>query len=288
MPALPAKPRPAAPAQPVKGKFLRGGVTAAAAQRVGIYGGAGLGKTSLAIRAPGPVLVLDLDNSLPALAITDDAAKQVEVVSGVSCWSELRAAVQDKSLWSGIKTMVIDSLTPAQDWCDAWTVVNVKTEHGAAVPSEGGLEGYGFGKGYRHSFDTFLCLLSDLDQHIREGRNVVLVMHLDDRAKVPNPEGAEFLQYQPRLQAYASANIRLRVMEWLDHLLCLRLDTEVQKSQNKLGPGKAVSSGSRTLYPTSAAVHLAKSRSLAQPIVYTHGGNELWTALFPDSTPVAP
>jgi len=52
------------------------------------------------------------------------------------------------------------------------------------------LEDYGFGKGCQHVYETFLPLLSDLDQHVRAGRNVALILH-DCTATVPNPKGED-------------------------------------------------------------------------------------------------
>src|SRR5690606_41783294 len=51
---------------------------------------------------------------------------------------------------------------------------------------KGGVEGYGFGKGYTHVYDTFLHLLAELDRHVREGRNVIGIAH-ECTANVPNP-----------------------------------------------------------------------------------------------------
>jgi len=73
------------------------------------------------------------------------------------------------------------------------------------------LEDYGFGKGCQHVYETFLPLLSDLDQHVRAGRNVALILH-DCTATVPNPKGEDYIRWEPRLQSPASgkASIRLR------------------------------------------------------------------------------
>ena len=68
--------------------------------------------------------------------------------------------------------------------------------------------------------------------------------------------------------------MRLTVKEWLDHLLCIRFDIAVNAN------GKASGNGSRTIYPVESPVHMAKSRSLKDPIEYVEGSAELWNQLF--------
>lgn len=269
----PSKPAPkppmaSAPSGPPK-KFAFGSIDVAKGQRIGLFGPGGIGKTSEACRAPGPIAVFDFDNSLPVLKKTLGGL-DVRPVDGVECWHDLRDALHDKSLWSSIRTIVIDSVTRAEQLAIAHTVATVKTDKNQPVTS---VEAYGFGKGYRHVFETFLPLLADLDRHVRDGRNVVLIMH-ECTATVPNPDGEDYLRWEPRLQAQNNGNIRLAVKEWLDHLLCIRFDLSVNAD------GKASGNGSRTIYPVESAVHMAKSRSLRDPIEYAEGSNELWNQLF--------
>ena len=269
---LPPKPAPAAPAQAVPKKFGFSVLEQAKAQSVGIFGPGGIGKTSLACSAPGPVAVFDFDNSLPVLK-KSLGTLDVRPVSGVTTWQDMRDALHDKSLWNGIGSIVIDSLTRAEQLCIAHTLETIKLERGATATS---VEAYGYGKGYRHVFETMLQLLGDLDQHKRDGRNVVIIMH-DCTANVPNPEGQDFIRWEPRLQAQNNGNIRMAVKEWLDHLLCVRYDIAVKDIKGK---GKAEGSGTRTIYPVETPVHMAKSRSLREPFEYAEGSNELWTKLF--------
>ena len=94
-------------------------------------------------------------------------------------------------------------------------------------------------------------------------------------ANVPNPSGEDFIRWEPRLQAPASGknSIRNRVIEWCDHTMFIGYDMFVED-------GKAAGGGSRAIYPTERPTHLAKSRSLADPIIYDRGTFELWTKLF--------
>ena len=143
------------------------------------------------------------------------------------------------------------------------------------------IEDYGFGKGWQHNFETFLTLLGDLDRHVRAGRHVVLICH-DCTATVPNPKGEDWLRYEPRLQNPSSgkASIRLRVREWLDHLLYVGYDVTCEKRDN----GKGSGSGTRTIYPQELPFCMAKSRSLAEQVELTQFETTLWNKLFPETS----
>jgi len=237
----------------------------AAAQRIGIYGPGGIGKTSLAATAPGPVAFFDLDDSLSILGL------DVQRVTGIATWEALRAALQGGG-WDGIRTLVLDTATRAEELAVAWTLRNVPSQSGAFVQR---LEDYGYGKGFQHVYEAFLCLLGDLDQHVRAGRNVVMICH-DCAANVPNPSGEDYLRCEPRLQSSSGgkASIRLRLREWLDHLLFVGYDVVAKD-------GKAQGAGTRTIWPIELPFHMAKSRLLDEPIPYDRGSADLWTRLFP-------
>lgn len=236
-------------------------------KRIGAYGTGGIGKTTLAARSPGRKLFIDLDESLAELRDTlDFQALQINSASPLS-WADLRKTIADAN---NVDTIIIDSVTRAEEMSVAHTLQNVKNEKENFVRS---IEGYGYGKGYQHVFDTFLPLLADLDVHVRQGRNVILIMH-ECMSTVPNPQGEDYIRYEPRLQNPSSgkASIRLRLKEWLDHLVFIGYDINVKDNRAK-------SSGSRTIYPLEMAHCMAKSRSLREQIIYDEGSVELWDQL---------
>ncbi len=240
--------------------------------RVGIYGPGGIGKTTFAANAPGPVAFFDLDDSLPVLRPAL-AGCDVRRVQASESWEAIRYALHADG-WDEIRTIVIDSATKAEELALAWTLANVPHEKDGVVIRR--IEDYGFGKGYQHLYETFLHLLGDLDRHVRAGRNVVLVCH-DCTATVPNPAGEDWLRYEPRLQNPNSgkASVRLRVREWLDHLLYVGYDVACEKGDG----GKATGSGTRTVYPRELPFCMAKSRTLAEPVELLPGDTTLWDRL---------
>ncbi|MCE9616450.1 MAG: ATP-binding protein [Lentisphaerae bacterium] len=266
-PKLPAPPAPPVPAPRAGVRFTI--VQSGSGHRLLVYGPGGIGKTTLVAQLPGPVAVIDLDESLPRLRAQLEAAGRlanIQPVDGVTDWASLRAVLQADG-WDGIKSIVIDTATKAEELAIAHTLETV-TADGKRVTS---VEGYGFGKGYGYVFDTFLPLLGDLDRHARAGRNVVLVAH-DCTSNVPNPAGEDWLRYEPRLQSPNSgkASIRLRAREWADHVLFIGYDVSVGKD------GKGRGAGTRTLYTSELPHCMAKSRTTQEQIPVGDDGAALW------------
>ncbi len=241
-------------------------------QRVGIYGNGGLGKTSLALRAPGPLIVIDLDGSVDVIKESLPHDLPVRVMRGVDSWQDLRDCLHQEELWQDTKTIVLDTASRAEELCVAHVLATVRTEKGAKCER---LEDYGFGKGYRHVYETFLHLFSDLETHYNAGRNIVIVAH-EATSKIPNPAGEDFLRFEPRLLNSDKSNLRSKLREWVDHLLFLSLDIFSKD-------GKAHGGGTRTIYPTEQGHFQAKSRLLSAPIPYPLGDTALWDAIFSET-----
>lgn len=241
--------------------------------RIGVFGPGGIGKTTLAATAPGPVGFIDLDDSLPIL-LPSLGELDVRRVAGITGWQDMRDALHSGG-WDDVHTIVIDSATKAEELALGWTLKNVRHEKDGVVIRR--IEDYGFGKGYQHLYETFLQLLGDLDAHVRAGRHVVLILH-DCTANVPNPKGDDYIRWEPRLQNPSSgkASIRLRVREWLDHLLYLGYDVECSRQTG----GKAQGQGSRTICPQEMPWCMAKSRSLTEQIELMQFDTTLWNKLF--------
>lgn len=247
-------PPPPMPPANLARKVSFGKISTVSGHRILLYGPGGIGKTTLAAHAPGPVAFFDFDESLPRLRTQLDP---LPLVVGADNWQELRMALQSDG-WADVKTIAIDSITRCEELCVAHTLATVPHEKGHRVSK---VEDYGYGKGYQFVFDIFLPLLGDLDRHCRAGRNVILIAH-DCTTNVPNPSGEDWLRYEPRLQSPSSgkASIRLRVREWADHVLFMGYDVAVDKE------GKGKGSGTRTLWPAELPHCMAKSRSTQQPM----------------------
>ena len=245
-----------------------GAVGKKAGHRVSLYGPGGIGKTTLACLAEGKSAIVDADESLDVLSgQLEEMGIEIPVLIPASDFPSLRSNLQ-ASGYDGIKNIILDTNTKIEEWCVAETVKTVRhPDKGTPVNS---IEGYGFGKGFQFVFDKYLPLLADLDRHARAGRNVFLIMH-ECTSNVPNPNGEDWIRYEPRLQNPSSgkASIRLRVKEWCDHMLFFGYDVEVSKE------GKAKGHGSRTLYTSEKPFCMAKSRTASslESISIVHGDN---------------
>ena len=258
-------PPPPAAATAKKGKVSFSKPRTASGQRIVVYGPGGIGKTSLALAAPGNTVFFDLDDSLSVLPAGNDA-----LTVSVDNWMQMRDALNSDG-WDDIQNIVIDSATKAEEIALEHTLATVKTEKGRQAKS---IEDYGYGKGYSHLFETVLPLLADLEKHTRAGRNVVLICH-DCATNCPNPMGEDWLRYEPRLSSPASgkSSIRLRVREWADHMLYYGYDVAVKD-------GKGQGSGTRTIYPTELPHCMAKSRTLNYPLAVDQPDPSLWECIF--------
>lgn len=233
--------------------------------RIGLYGSAGVGKTTLAATMHGKKVFIDLDNSLSILKSKfPPEVLESTFILKVSDWQELIENLNEDG-WNEINTIVIDTLTKSEE-----LAVNhvIKT-----IPYKGNfvknIEEYEYGKGYSYLYEAFLPLLQALDKHCNEGRNVVLIMH-DCTTTVPNPAGENFLRYEPRLSSPASGknSIRLRVREWLDHLLFLYKQQDVKDK-------KLFTSWNRIIEPRDGSFCMAKSRLLTTETEVKNNNNIL-------------
>lgn len=238
--------------------------------KVCIYGTGGIGKSELAANISQlglRVLFIDADNGSSEL----DVAR----AEGVESFEDVRALLCS-DLPNQYDAIVCDTLTKIEEWALGWTLANIpkineKTGDATYVDS---IEGYGWGKGYAHAYETMLRLIGDFDAQIRRGRHVITVAH-DCISEVPNPSGENWIRYEPRLQSPTSGknSIRHRIKEWVDHLLFVGYDVMAKKD------GKATGSGTRAIYPSELPTHWAKSRTLSSPIVYERGSSKLWELL---------
>ena len=79
------------------------------------------------------------------------------------------------------------------------------------------IEGYGYGKGYRHLFDVMHLILADCDRLVRAGRNIILICQEAAVAET-NTAGDNYLKSGPNLYHSDKVSIRKDYIEWADHV----------------------------------------------------------------------
>lgn len=261
-------PPPPPGARPSIRAFEVGSGIVTSPQRVVLYGSGGIGKTtlvSLLTEIGKRPLFLDVESGTGRLAVDRVESKHLQA------FADVRAALCSDSLWADHDVVVIDSLSKVEDMA----AVHVCEEAGKDKIED--VDG-GFGKGYRRLYETILSLLTDLDTHVRAGRDVVLIAH-ETKASVPNPHGEDFLRYEPRLYQANKHSVREKVKEWADHLLAVLYDVSTKE-------GKATGHGSRAIYLKELPTHVAKSRDNHAPdervesMPYDEGDPAIWRYLF--------
>jgi len=250
-PSAPPAPSPPAPKQSPRAtipnavalNFSSGPVSGS--DRILIYATGGIGKSTLAAYLPAPAFI-DIERSTNKLNVTRDTADDWPTLRG-----KLSAIVAAPP--KGIRSVVIDSATVAEEFAKEYVIETRPTEKGKSVDS---IEGYGWGKGWQFVYDEFNGLLSDLDRIAAKGLNVCLIAH-DVSTPVPNPAGEDFIRWEPHLYSgdkKGRGSIRERVKEWADHVLFIGYDVFVED-------GKGQGSGTRTIYTMELPTHIAKSRA---------------------------
>jgi len=265
-PPLPA-PQPSAPAK----KFKVVPWQSNEGEKILIYGDTGIGKSSLGILAPTPVF-LGLDEGASKLR-HPETNEPVDHIVGLETFADVRAALQDISLFEKYETVVIDTVTILQDWAEADVVANITTDKGIKVKN---LLGYGYNKGYKHLYNTMKLILQDCDNLARQGKHIILIAQSINN-NIANPGGEDYLRHGPRLHVDRSWDIQALYCEWSDHIF--RLDyADAFVSKDK----KISGSTERAIYVQPELYFRAKSRTIEEPVISFEdkADDSIWQFLF--------
>ncbi len=262
--ATAAKPTTAGLPTPTRAFNISRGVVGAGGKRIVIYAPGGGGKSTLAALAPDPVF-LDVEEGTKFINVDRIEGPNGERV--LHTFTDVRECLASL-VSSPKKTIVVDSITVLEAWALAHTLETVRTERGTTAEN---IESYGFGKGVRHLYDTFLLFMADCDNLVRAGKNVILIAH-DCTANVPNPAGEDYIRYEPHLQSPKSgqSSIRNRVIQWADYVLFIGYDVVTKD-------GKGRGAGTRTIFTSELPTHIAKSRTQIDNLPFRNANDgEIW------------
>lgn len=250
-------------------------------EKIVLYGSSGVGKTTLASMLPNPIFI-GLDDGGRKIR-NPKTGEPVVRVEGVQAFADIRDALHQIDLFPRGSTVVIDTLTVLENLAEPWMFDNIKHEKGGTVTS---LEGYGYGKGYTHLFETMRLIVQDLDALVRRGVNVCLICQ-NMAVKRANPGGLDFLEDGPKLSHPFSekTSVRLHICEWTDHCLRIGYHGTVVIGAPDAKVGKASGDVQRAVFVTPEPHFFAKSRTLSEPVVAfeTQDDDSIWTMIFEEN-----
>ena len=251
----------------------------ASGEKIILYGETGMGKTTLASMAPNPVFI-GLDDGGRKLR-NPKTGELLRHIPNVNTFEDVRAAL-NACLDLDCASVVIDTGTILESLAEQH-VLNTVSGPQSSKPSN--LESYGYGKGYKHLYDTMRLPLLDMDKLIEAGKNVIVICQSINN-KIANPAGEDYLCNEPRLYHSRQYSVLLLYCEWADHIL--RIDyqgTWVTKKNKQDAYGKASGDVTRIVQTKEETYFKAKSRTLDEPVISfsTKDDDSVWQLLFGDT-----
>lgn len=243
-------------------------------ERVLLYAESGMGKTTLASMAPKPVFIgVDDGGGKIVNPKTGDVLRHVP---GVEDFYDFRDVLSDASLFVDCETVVVDTITVIQEWAIPYMCSTIKHEKGHMCKS---IEGYGYGKGYRHLYDTMYQLLSLLDTLANSGKNIILIAQAQN-IHVANAESDDYVKEGPRLYTGSKSipSVAAAYMEWVDHVCRIGYQGIVVEDK------KASGCTDRAIFIDAEPWFYAKSRTINERVISFENpaDDSLWGFMFPE------
>lgn len=207
--------------------------------RICIYGGHGIGKSTLASQFPAPIFI-STEDGIDNLDVTSfpKAQKIDDVVASI------KTLIKEDHEF---KTVVIDSV----DWLvEPLIVSNVENNHDA--------KDLAYGKGQMMVAEEFREILQGLDVlRTKRNMNVVLIAHAAV-VKFEDPRTEPYDRYQPKLANRCNALLQ----EWADVLAFAAFKVIIKKSDAGFNKDKTrgVTTGERLLHFVENPAYAAKNR----------------------------
>lgn len=208
--------------------------------RICIYGGHGIGKSTLAAQFPSPIFIS-----------TEDGLDSLDVVSFPRAQAVGDVVDSIKTLIKedhGFKTVVIDSVD--------WLIEPLIAE---SVNSQYDEKQQAYGKGQMYMAEEFREILQGLDVlRTRRSMNVVLIAHAAV-VKFEDPRTDPYDRYQPKIPKACNALLQ----EWVDVLAFAAFKVVIKKSEAKgfdTAKARGVTTGERLLHFIEQPAFAAKNR----------------------------
>ena len=279
MPPKPGQTRPATrPGQSTKQFTIEQWGTTKQGERIVIYADSGMGKTTLESLLPNPKFAnFNGGSDKIRHPITGE---RLNYIPNVKTFDDVRNVCRQPGLLQPGDSFVLDTGTEFESTALTWTFENIPHEKGKQVIIRR-IEDYGWGKGYRHLYDTMRLPLGVFDMLIERGVNVVISCQMQ-QVEIPNSKGQDFLCDVPKLQkAHGKTTPAVWALynEWADHIFKIDYN-DVNVSEN----GKAFGTSERVIRVHGDPSFKAKSRSIPHtfPVVSFSepADGSIWEFLF--------
>ena len=254
-----APPKQAAPVAPAKTFAVKSWTGAGEGETVLVYGDTGLGKTTILTMMPSPIFI-GLDDGGRKI-VNPKTREPINHIPDIETFEDVRAAIQQISLFPKGSSCVIDTITVLEQLIEAHVLQSVPLSQGGAARN---IKSYGWNDGSSHVLDAFRLLLQDLDTLVRRGVNIGLIAQ-EQVISIANAEGQDYLQACPRLHHDRSISVMKQVCEWVDHIFRINYLNTAVRSEGKKITGKVASRDTtRAVYIDGAQDFRAKSRTLGR------------------------
>lgn len=208
--------------------------------RIAIYGGHGIGKSTLASKFPAPIFI-STEDGLDSLDVVSfpKAQKISDVVESI------KTLIKEDHQF---KTVVVDSVD--------WLIEPLIAESINAQYDE---KQQAYGKGQMYMAEEFREILQGLDAlRTKRGMNVVLIAHAAV-VKFEDPRTDPYDRYQPKLPKACNALLQ----EWVDVLAFAAFKVIIKKSEAKgfdAARTRGTTNGERLLHFVESPAYAAKNR----------------------------
>ncbi len=213
--------------------------------------------------------------------------KPIAHIADVTCFEDMRAVCNTKGLLTTGMSLVIDTVTTFEPYCERYTFANVPKTSRDGDTYVTNLKAYGFGEGYSHLRDTFRLFLSDLEILMRQGVNIILLAQEGHHKMKSTSEGSDYSKTGPRLYHDQRCSLVEEVVEWCDTVAWLSyndLAVVLDRPTDQLG--KALGEEDRIIHVSGKPAFWAKSRTLdIDLITFAHKADDsFWRYLFNKET----
>lgn len=233
-----SKEKPPAPATPGWQDRLRRGVQQLP-PRVAIYGGHGIGKSTLASEFPRPIFISTEDGLDSLDVVSFPRAQHINDVV-----ESIKTLIKEEH---DFRTVVVDSV----DWLiEPLIVSSVEASHEA--------KDLAYGKGQMLVAEEFREILQGLDMlRTKRNMNVVLIAHAAV-VRFEDPRTEPYDRYQPKLPNRCNALLQ----EWADVIAFAAFKVIIRKSDTGFNNQKTrgVTTGERLLHFVENPAYAAKNR----------------------------